>query len=83
MLRLEGYGLTTADILYRRPDHRWLLQEYIWQDFDNFPDFPALTAFLEFWQRDLDGPLHRVTVAHHLLITPTEIRLIGAEYKIH
>ena len=27
--QLEGYGLTTANILYRRPDHRWLLQTYI------------------------------------------------------
>jgi len=30
--QLEGYGLTTAHILYRRPDHPWLLQTYIWQD---------------------------------------------------
>ena len=22
--QLEGYGLTTANILYRRPDHPWL-----------------------------------------------------------
>jgi hypothetical protein len=26
--QLEGYGLTTANILYRRPDHPWLLQTY-------------------------------------------------------
>jgi hypothetical protein len=24
--QVSGYGLTTAHILYRRPDHRWLLQ---------------------------------------------------------
>jgi uncharacterized protein Usg len=24
--QLEGYGLTTANILYLRPDHPWLLQ---------------------------------------------------------
>jgi uncharacterized protein Usg len=23
--------------LYRRPDHRWLLQSYIWQAYDLFP----------------------------------------------
>ena len=32
--QLEGYGLTTANILYRRPDHPWLLQTYVWQDYD-------------------------------------------------
>ena len=30
--QLDGYGLTTAQILYRRPDHPWLLQSYVWQD---------------------------------------------------
>ena len=30
--QLEGYGLTTASILYRMPDHRSILQEFIWQD---------------------------------------------------
>ena len=29
--QLAGYGLTTAHILYRRPDHPWLLQTYLWQ----------------------------------------------------
>ena len=28
--QLAGYGLTTAHILYRRPDHPWLLQSYVW-----------------------------------------------------
>ncbi len=41
-----GYGLTTAEIVYRRPDRHWLLQTYIWQDYDLFPNFPALKDFL-------------------------------------
>jgi hypothetical protein len=32
--QVSGYGLTTAHILYRRPDHRWLLQSYVWQNYD-------------------------------------------------
>jgi len=27
--QVKGFGLTTAHILYRRPDHQWLLQSYI------------------------------------------------------
>ena len=45
---VNGYGLTTAQILYRRPDHRWLLQSYLWQDYDLFPNFPELQRFLAF-----------------------------------
>src|SRR5438094_8597492 len=43
--QLEGYGLTTANILYRRPDHPWLLQTYVWQNFDPLPRFPGTTGF--------------------------------------
>ena len=28
--QFAGYGLTTAHIFYRRPDHPWLLQSYVW-----------------------------------------------------
>jgi uncharacterized protein Usg len=48
-----GYGLTTAQILYRMPDHPSLLQTYVWQNYDLFPKFPALTDFLRFWQEKL------------------------------
>jgi uncharacterized protein Usg len=41
-----GYGLTTAEIVYRRPDRHWLLQTYVWQDYDMFPNSPALQDFL-------------------------------------
>jgi uncharacterized protein Usg len=49
--QVSGYGLTTAEIVYRRPDHHWLLQTYVWQDYDLFPNFPALKNFLAFWVR--------------------------------
>jgi uncharacterized protein Usg len=78
-----GYGLTTAHILYRRPDHRWLLQSYIWQNYDLFPEFPELHRFLAFWQEKLEGPLHSVRVAHCKLIKPAEIKAIDGEFRLH
>lgn len=81
--QLEGYGLTTAEILYRMPDHPALLQSYIWQDYDLFPKFPELRKFLDFWTSTLDGPLHKVTVGHSRLIRPAEIKALGAEFKLH
>ena len=78
-----GYGLTTAHILYRMPDHRWLLQTYVWQNYDLFPKFPALQDFLAFWQEKLDGPLYSVTVAHSRLIKPAELRAIDGIFRLH
>jgi len=80
---MSGYSLTTAEILYRLPDHPALIQSYIWQDYDQHPRFPKLTGFLEFWTRELEGKLFKVLVAHTQLIRPAELRLIGAEVKLH
>ena len=81
--QVKGYGLTTAEILYRRPDHPWLLQTYVWQNYDLCPDFPELNQFLRFWQKSIEGVLHTVTVAHSRLIRPSEIRAIDGVFRLH
>ena len=80
---VEGYGLTTANILYRLPDHPSIVQSYVWQEYDIHPEFPQLRKFLDFWTRSLEGKLHSVSVAHVGLIRPAEISVIGAEFRLH
>lgn len=81
--QVKGYGLTTAEILYRRPDHPWLLQTYVWQNYDLCPDFPELNQFLRFWQKSIEGALHTVTVAHSRLIRPAEIKAVDGIFRLH
>jgi uncharacterized protein Usg len=81
--QLKGYGLTTARIFYRRPDHPWLLQTYVWQQYDVWPEFPALQKFLAFWRENLEVPLHSVTVAHSRLLRPAEIRALDSVFRLH
>jgi len=81
--QVNGYGLTTAEILYRRPDHPWLLQAYVWQNYDLCPDFPELQGFLDFWQKSLEGMLHSVTVAHSRLIRPAELKAVDGVFRLH
>ncbi|WP_100964950.1 usg protein [Bosea sp. FBZP-16] len=81
--QLAGYGLTTAKILYRMPDHPDFLQTYVWQDYDLAPRFPELHRFLDFWRRELDGPLHSITVAHSQLIRPAEIVNVNGVLTLH
>lgn len=71
---LEGYGLTTAEILYPIPDYPDILQTYVWQEYDLFPHFPELRKFMRFWKRKLISQPILVRVAHSHLITPAEIR---------
>jgi len=80
---IDGYSLTTAEILYRLPDHPAILQTYLWQDYDLAPRFPKLVKFLDFWSANLDGALHRIRVAHRRLIAPAEYRFVDGEFRMH
>ena len=81
-LRLRGYRLTTAEILYHMPDHPELLQSFIWQELDIAPAFPVLSKFLHFWRTNLDGRLHSVRIAARGLISDAEIKSCG-EFTLH
>jgi uncharacterized protein Usg len=81
--QLEGYGVTTAQILYRMPDYHSVFQEFIWQQYDLYPEFPELRKFLAFWEKEIEGPLHSVTIAHNRLIKPAEIRQVNCEFLLN
>jgi uncharacterized protein Usg len=81
--QLCGYRLTTAEILYHLPDHPTLLQSFIWQKLDLAPRFPELHRFLDFWTREIEGKLHSVKVGTVPLISPGELRVVGAELRLH
>jgi uncharacterized protein Usg len=82
-LMLRGYGLTTAELYYRMPDYRNVLNSFIWQGYDLAPDYPKLFQFIEFWQEKIEGPLHSVRFTHRKLIGPGEWRNVVGEFGLH
>ena len=82
-LQLRDYRLTTAEILYRLPDHPSLLQTFVWQNMDIAPEFPILHRFLTYWERNIEGKLHSVKVASAKLITPGELRFAAVSLSLH
>ncbi|MBI1331096.1 MAG: Usg family protein [Alphaproteobacteria bacterium] len=82
-LALDGYRLTTAEILYHIPDHPNLLQTFIWQALDLAPKFPVLNKFLHHWEVNIEGKLHSVRIASSGLFSPADLKHLGGEYKLH
>ncbi len=80
--QLAGYRLATAEILYRLPDYPDLLQSYVWQDYDIAPDYPVLSKFLDFWTRELEGPIHSVRLAGRKLVGAAELKNV-CEYGLN
>ena len=82
-LLLKGYGLTTAEFFYRMPDYQSVLNSYVWQDYDIAPDHPKLFKFIEYWQEELEGPLHSVRFVHRKELCSGEWQNITGEFTLH
>ena len=82
-LMMRGYGLTTAELFYRMPDYQSVLNSFIWQEYDLAPDHPKLFKFIEFWQDEIDGPLHSVRFTHRKMIGAGEWRHVTGEFTLH
>ena len=81
--QVAGYGLTTANILYRLPDHPTLIQSFVWQFYDHAPEYPRLLRFIQFWEREIEGAIHKIEIAHKKLLSPAEVRLARFEGRLH
>lgn len=77
-LRLEGWRLATAEVLYYMPDHPALLQSFVWQTLDLAPDYPRIHRFLNFWKREIDAVIHPVRLATGETIAPPKLNTAKA-----
>src|ERR1700732_1716597 len=82
-LQVRGYRLTTAEIIYRLPDHPALLQSFLWQKFDLAPDSPELNKCSGFWRDNIEGKLHSVNVKQSSRSTPNRFRHIKHTLTLH
>jgi len=80
--RQLGYRLATAEIFYYLPDYPDVLQSFVWQELDIAPRYPVLYRFLGFWQRNLAGKLHSVTVASASDPGPRDFNLAAYEFRL-
>ncbi len=80
-LRLQGWRLATAEVLYYLPDHPSLLQSFIWQTLDLAPQYPRIHRFLDFWRCEIDAVIHSVRLATGEMLAPAPVR--NAALLIH
>lgn len=72
-LRLNGWRLATAEVLYYLPDHPSLLQSFVWQTLDLAPRYPRIHQFLDYWKREIDAVIHSVRLATGETLAPPRL----------
>lgn len=80
-LRLEGWRLATAEVLYYMPDHPSLLQSFMWQTLDLAPSYPRIHKFLNYWRSEIDAVIHSVRLATGETIAPPKLNT--ADHWLH
>ena len=70
----EGYSLVTVSVLYHLPDHRSLLNEFVWQTLDLKPSYPRIGRFLDFWRREIDAVIREVRLGEGAVLAPAKWR---------
>lgn len=76
-LRLKGWRMATAEVLYYMPDHPALLQSFIWQTLDLAPAYPRIHKFLDFWRAEIDAVIHSVRLATGEQLAPAKVRNVA------
>ena len=76
-LRLKGWRLATAEVLYYIPDHPALLQSFIWQTLDLAPSYPRIHKFLDFWRAEIEAVIHSVRLATGEELAPAKVRNVA------
>jgi uncharacterized protein Usg len=75
--------LVTVLILYHLPDHRSLLNEFVWQTQDVAPRYPRVGAFLDHWRREIEAVIREVLVGHAEPLQPARIRAAQHHFRWH
>lgn len=81
-LQLNGYRLSTAEILYHLPDHPGVLQSFVWQQYDYPPAYPRLHTFIDYWRQNIEAKLHTVSVGSLDIITPSANVRFGSQWTL-
>jgi uncharacterized protein Usg len=76
-LRLKGWRLATAEVLYYLPDHPSLLQSFLWQTLDLAPRYPRIHRFLDYWKQEIDAVIHSVRLASGETLAPPKLNAPG------
>ena len=59
---LEGYVNVSVNVIYYMPDHKNVLNEFIWSTLDKKPKYPRIQKFLSYWEDEIQAKIKQVII---------------------
>ena len=79
-LILKKWTVASVQVVYYIPDYMNLVNEFIWQTEDQLPEYQRITRFLDYWDKNIDGPIKEVYIYDH---EEAKVRHVDRKYKIN
>ena len=79
-IRIKKWTVATVQVIYFIPDHLHILNEYIWQTEDELPEYPRIKRFLDYWDKNIDGPIKEVYIYDN---KHSNVRVVDRRYSIN
>ena len=80
MIIIRKWTVATVQVVYYIPDYLNIVQEFVWQTEDRLPEYPRITQFLVYWDKNIDGPIKEVYIYDQ---GQSNIRKIDRRFKLN
>ena len=77
---IRKWTLATVQVIYHIPDHIHILNEFSWQTKDRLPEYPRIHEFLDYWDKNIDGPIKEAYIYDQ---EESKIRHVDRRYKLN
>ena len=64
-ISIKKWTVATVQVVYYIPDNLHIVNEFMWQTEDQLPEYPRITRFLDYWDKNIDGPIKEVYIHDH------------------
>jgi len=79
-IKIRKWTIATVQVIYFIPDHLHILNEFMWQTEDELPEYPRIKRFLDYWDKNIDGPIKEVYIYDN---KHSNVRVVDRRYSIN
>ena len=77
---IRKWTVASVQVVYYIPDYLNIVNEFIWQTEDQLPEYPRITRFLDYWDKNIDGPIKEVYIYDNKY---SNVRVVDRRYSIN
>ena len=79
-IHIHKWTVATVQVVYYIPDYLHIVNEFVWQTDDQLPEYPRITRFLDYWDKNIDGPIKEAYIYDHSI---SKVRHVDRRFKFN